>query len=117
MKVEAFGKALTNGLDCFLVTNSKNLFYFTGFSGSGVLLVPREGKAFLYIPEMEFEAAKARAVGCDLQPLKRNAKIWDILTKELKSRNAVKVGVDDLMISQYAELTKRNHGVGFLPKM
>ena len=39
-----------------------NLFYFSGYKGVGVLIIPARKKPFLIVPRMEFEAAKKSTV-------------------------------------------------------
>ncbi|MBI1934946.1 aminopeptidase P family protein [Candidatus Woesearchaeota archaeon] len=39
-----------------------NLFYFTGYSGIGILVVPKKHRPFLIAPQMEFQRAKKSSI-------------------------------------------------------
>ena len=65
MKISEFQEMLNcKKADCAVFYNSDssranpNLFYFSGYSGLGALIIPIRHKPFLIAPEMEFQRAK-----------------------------------------------------------
>ena len=65
MKISEFQDILQNkNLDAAIFYNSEfprinpNMVYFSGYTGLGVLVVPKNSEPFLIAPEMEFEKAK-----------------------------------------------------------
>ena len=41
--------------DGFLIFNSANLAYFTGFSGASALLIPKSGESVVYVYGVNYE--------------------------------------------------------------
>ena len=57
--------------DFFLVFNSANLTYFSGFPGATALVIPNQGDSVLYVSAVNFEQAKAETKELEVQLLKR----------------------------------------------
>lgn len=69
MKISEFQAILdSRKADCSIFYNSDssrsnpNLFYFSGYSGLGALVIPIKKNPFLLVPEMEFQRAKESSV-------------------------------------------------------
>ena len=65
MKVKEFQRAIKKeGIDIALFFNldsmegNPNLFYFSGYTGVGALVIPKNSPSFLLVPRMEYERAK-----------------------------------------------------------
>jgi Xaa-Pro dipeptidase len=116
LRLDSLKRSFSSKLDHFLITDPKNIFYFTGFGGSGILLVSLDEKPILFVSEMEFNAAQEKAKDCQVFLFNRTAKIWNRITEELSSRKARKVGIDDFSITLYEYLIKKAKGTEFLLK-
>ena len=117
MRIENLRKTFSSDLDHFIVTNPKNLFYLTGFQGSGVLVITSDGAVTLYVYAIEFEHAKSKARGCEIELLENKMKIEERVMNGLKVRGAKRIGIDDLPISQYQLFKKRSRGMEILLKV
>jgi Xaa-Pro dipeptidase len=97
-------------LDGFLILNSVNLIYFTGFPGAIALLIPKDGENTIYVYNVNYEQAKAEAKGFKVELMKRDenwmAKIIK-QTKELKIRN---LALDAVGIEGWRALSKEARG-------
>ena len=58
--------------DGFLILNSANLIYFTGFPGANALLIPKDGENTIYVYNVNYEQAKAEAKGFRVELVKRD---------------------------------------------
>lgn len=47
------------GIECSLIFNSSNIFYLTGYEGSGFIIICHDGVARLYVPLLEYSKAKS----------------------------------------------------------
>ncbi len=83
-----------NGFDCVVVTDEKNVFYFSGFTGEGRLIVFRD-KAVLLTDFRYIIQAKGEVFGAD---------VADVASISLKSiiSDCKKVGFEDVSISYNA---------------
>jgi Xaa-Pro aminopeptidase len=117
MRIESLRKTFSSDIDHFIVTNPKNLFYLTGFQGSGVLVITPNDAAKLYVYRIEFEHAKSKAEGCEIELLENRTKIEEKVMNDLKVRGAKRVGIDDLPVSQYLSFKKRSRGMEILLKV
>ena len=83
------------GLDAALFYSREwdpNIYYFTGYSGSGILVVPSRKDPFLIVPLME--EGKARKT--KIQIISKNGLVWDVLKEEWEKKriDANQVGID-----------------------
>jgi len=117
MRIENLRKTFSSDLDHFIVTNPKNLFYLTGFQGNGVLVIAPDGVVTLYVYAIEFEHAKSKARGCNIELLENKMKIEERVMSDLKVRRAERVGIDDLPMSQYLSFKKKGRGMEILLKV
>lgn len=97
MKISEFqGILKAKKSDCAVFYNSDssrsnpNLFYFSGYSGVGALVIPAKQKPFLIAPEMEFHRAKRSAIKKVYSMEKKRffESIYSIIRKnKIKARN------------------------------
>jgi Xaa-Pro aminopeptidase len=111
MRITTLKKSLEeHRLDAYLVTNLKNIYYFTGFldiAGATLsLLVPLDGAATLFAPPLSYEAAREKARNCIVEEVSKGVRPFNRICKELTDRQIDVVGFDDLPISRYLQLTK-----------
>ncbi len=85
-----------------------NVYYFSGYSGAGVLVIPKQRKPFLIVPEMEYE--KANSTGLKTIKVPKKKKFFETLAKKLKINK--KIGVDKraLSVLTYEKLKKELGG-------
>ena len=96
--------ASKQGKPCnFIIFNSANLTYFTGFSGATALLIPEQGENVLYVSTVNYEQAKAEAKGLTVELLKRGE---NLMEKIANQSSAKKFGVDTLPIESWRALAK-----------
>ncbi len=89
--------------DFFLIFNSSNLTYLTGFSGATALLIPKQGESTLYVSSVNYEQAKAETKGLEVDLLKRG----ENLMKKIAAKTALnKLAVDNLPIESWRALAK-----------
>jgi Xaa-Pro dipeptidase len=111
MRITTLKKSLEEQqLDAYLITNLKNIYYFTGFldiEGATLsLLVPLDGAATLFTPPLSYEAAREKAGNCLVEEVPKGVKPFNRISKELIDRQISVVGFDDLSIAWYIQLTK-----------
>ncbi len=110
-KIENVRKALINeNLDCYLVTDVKNIYYLTGFldvsSATLRMLIPREGNPILFVTSLSFEAASSQACNCNIEAVTLGESANNRLLKELKKTSVKTMGYDTLQLETYLTLSK-----------
>ncbi len=95
-----------NGFDGYLIFNSTNLLYFTGFSGATSLLVPADGESTLYVYGVNYEQAKSEAKGFRVELVKGNENLMAKIAKQTQERKAKKLAVDVLGVESWRALAK-----------
>lgn len=111
MRIDALKKNLEkNQVDAYLITNLKNIYYFTGFmdiAGAELsLLVPVDDVPILLTPPLSYIAAREKAGDCLVEEVPIGEKPLNRLVTELKNPEIKVVGFDDLSISWYLNLTE-----------
>lgn len=92
------------GFTSFILTANANIFYFTGFMGSGYLVVPLNGEYKLYVYPIDYEAAQTYCIqGIEIVKIKTTSSIADIVSS-LPSNLKKKVGFDRLEAEQYLKV-------------
>jgi Xaa-Pro dipeptidase len=89
--------------DFFLIFNSANLIYFTGFSGATTLLIPEKGESILYVSEVNYEQAKSETSGLKVELVKRGENLMEKITNHASTK---KFAVDTLPIESWRALAK-----------
>jgi Xaa-Pro aminopeptidase len=103
-------KLRADNLDCYLVTDVKNIYYLTGFLdiSSAVLnmLIPSEGEPTLLVTSLSLEAAISQVRGCQVRSITLGEVMNDRLIKELKEMSPKLIGYDKLQLDLYLTLSK-----------
>lgn len=94
----------SKGIDGFLIVDPKNMYYFTGFSGGSMLLVPRDAESTLFVYGVNYEAAKVKTRGARVELVKTGEKLIDKVVERLKVTGARSLGFDSLKASTYLKL-------------
>lgn len=95
-----------NGFDGYLIFNSTNLLYFTGFSGASALLIPQDGKSTLYIYSVNYEQAKAETKKLCVELVKGNENLMTKIAKQAQDCKVRKLAVDALGAEGWRVLSK-----------
>ena len=95
--------AQKQGNNNFLIFNSANLTYFTGFSGANALLIPEQDESILYVSAVNYEQAKAEVKGLTVELSKRGE---NLMEKIANHSSAKKFAVDTLPIESWRALAK-----------
>ena len=101
MKVKEFQHAIKKeGIDIALFFNldsmegNPNLFYFSGYTGVGALVIPKNSPSFLLAPRMEYERARKES-GMNVASIEKK-KLFDSV-KQILQRKGIRfhtVGID-----------------------
>ena len=98
--------AVKNKFDAFLIYNTTNITYFSGFSGATALLIPNQGKSSLYVSGVNFEQAKAETRGLNVKLLKRGENLVERIASQVASEKPSKLAVDSGSIEFWQALSK-----------
>jgi len=112
MRVESLRNSLRNTeVDAYLVTEVKNVYYFTGFmdiSGSTLnLLITLEDDPILLVPQLSLTAAEENARNCVVKESPFGGEMLDKLIKEIGDLKVKTTYFDNLPSITYLELIKR----------
>jgi Xaa-Pro aminopeptidase len=121
MRITGLKKRLAeNQVDAYLITNVKNVYYFTGFmdiAGAELsLLVPVDDVPILLTPPLSFIAAREKASDCLVEEVPVGDEPLNRLVTELKNQQIHVVGFDDLSIAWYLRLTQELEFTRFTQK-
>jgi len=94
----------SKGLDGLLVADTKNMKYFTGFSGGSMLLLSLDGENILFVYGVNYEAAKAETKGASVDLVKPEEGIIRKIVEKMRSLKIRNVGFDSLKASTYLKL-------------
>jgi Xaa-Pro dipeptidase len=103
LRRSAFRKGGFNG---FLILDSANLTYFTGFSGASGLLIPADGESIVYVYGVNYAQAKAELAGVTVELVESNEKLIDRIAKQTQDLKIENLAVDTLSIENWRALTK-----------
>jgi Xaa-Pro aminopeptidase len=100
-------KAFVEGkFDGFLIFNSANLIYLTGFSGASALLVPRNGENTVYVYGVNYAQAEAELNEFAVELVKRGEKLTDKMAKHASALGVRRLAVDALNFEGWRSLSK-----------
>jgi Xaa-Pro dipeptidase len=100
-------KAFKEGkFDGFLIFNSTNLTYLTGFSGASALLIPKNGENIVYVYGVNYAHAKAELSEVIVELVKRHENMMAKIAKQAKAFKIEKLAVDALNIESWRALAK-----------
>ena len=98
------------GLTGAVIRSNANIYYFTGYRGSGLLLIPLDGLPMLYVSPLYYELAEESAHGgiqvIKLEPGSRIENVLDGLPDSVKAR----LGYDSLSAEEYLKISERLGG-------
>jgi Xaa-Pro dipeptidase len=92
--------------DGFLIFNSANLIYLTGFSGASALLIPKDGENTIYVYNVNYEQAKAEGKAFRVELVKRGENLMAEIAKQAKALKIEKLAVDTLNVEGWRALAK-----------
>jgi Xaa-Pro dipeptidase len=96
--------------DGFLIFNSANLIYLTGFSGASALLIPKDGENTIYVYNVNYEQAKAEGKAFRVELVKRKENLMAKIAKQMKGLKIKNLALDALSIESWHALTKEAKG-------
>ena len=107
LKKIAFEKDKFEG---FLILNSANLIYFSGFPGANALLIPKDGENTIYVYNVNYEQAKAEAKGFRVELVKRDENWMAKIAKHAKELKIGNLALDAVGIEGWRALSKEVRG-------
>jgi len=105
-RVRRFVESLRgDGLSGALLRSPANIFYFTGYRGTGYFLVPVDGFPTLYVSPLNFELAEESVPG-DIQVIKLEQgsdirRVFELIPESLKTR----IGFDAMEVEDYLKVS------------
>ena len=99
-------KAIKEKYSNYLIFNSTNLTYLTGFPGATALLIPSKGESTLYVGGVNFEQAKAETKDVTVQLLKRGENLMEKIASQTTADKTNNLAVDALSIEGWRALAK-----------
>ena len=103
LKKVAFEKDKVDG---FLVFNSANLTWLTGFSGASALLIPKHGECRVYVYGVNYAHAEAELGGFMVELVKRDENLMVKIAKQAVASEIGKLAVDALNVESWRALVK-----------
>jgi Xaa-Pro dipeptidase len=98
------------GFDGFLITNEANILYFAGFPGAACLLFSKNGENVLYVYGVNYEQAKAKGEGFNVELIKRDENLIAKVAAKVKNSGLKKLAFDTLTSGDYRHLAKELRG-------
>jgi Xaa-Pro dipeptidase len=102
LKQKAFTEGKFNG---YLIFNSSNLIYLTGFSGANALLIPKRGESTVYVYGVNYAQAEAELSDFAVELVKRGEKLTDKLAKQASALGINRLAVDALNVEDWHSLS------------
>jgi Xaa-Pro dipeptidase len=90
----------------FLVFNSVNLTYLTGFSGASALLIPKNGECKVYVYGVNYTHAQTELSELTVELVKHGENLMDKIAKQAAASEIRKLAVDALNVESWCALTK-----------
>jgi len=90
----------------FLILNSINITYFTGFSGAIALLIPQDGENILYVSGTNFEQAKHEVKNAKIEKVNRGENLFQKISQTVKVSVKSKIAIDSINIENWKVLAK-----------
>ena len=109
MRLERIQKKIKkNRLDGFLVTNPKNVYYLSNFSGTGIKLLLKEKEALFFSGPLYYEEAK--------ETVEKSFKlVRDFEAKFFRGLKRIGIEENSLYLKDYFYLQKLLPGIKFIP--
>jgi len=90
----------------FLILNSANITYFTGFDGAAALLVPKDGENILYVSETNFEQARHEVKNAKVERIIRGEKLFQKICQIVEISVRDRLALDSISVESWKVLTK-----------
>jgi len=91
-------------MDGYLVANQIDIQYFTGFLGGTRLLIPKDGACVLYVPTVNYEAAKEYVRDIEIEPIRIGDDVNSKVVSQVKRLGLRLIGFDLIDASAYLKL-------------
>lgn len=105
----------SENIDAILISDEKNIFYFTGFFGGFKLLVPLGNEAILFVHSVNYEAAKEFAKNVRIELIKVGEEPNAKFLEEIARCNIKSLGFDKMNASEYLKLNEKLKNVSLKP--
>jgi Xaa-Pro aminopeptidase len=92
--------------DGFLIFNSANLIYLTGFCGASALLIPADGESRAYVYGVNHAHAKAELNEFRVELVKRNENLMAKIAKQAEALAIKRLAVDALNVESWRALAE-----------
>lgn len=92
-------------IDALLISNEKNIYYFTEFSGGYRLLIPVDGESTLFVHAVNYEAANEMAKNVRINLIKIGERADTKILSEIANHGFKSVGFDRLSAHEYVKIT------------
>ncbi|MDR2708238.1 MAG: Xaa-Pro peptidase family protein [Nitrososphaerota archaeon] len=90
----------------FLILNSSNIMYFTGFSGATALVVSRVGENILYVSETNFEQAKHEVKNVRVERVIRGESVFKKICQDVEISVKNRLAIDVISVEGWKFLVK-----------
>jgi Xaa-Pro aminopeptidase len=91
----------SKNVDAILVSDEKNIFYFTEFLGGFRLLVPIDGECILFVHSVNYEAAREQARNVRVEPIRIGEKADAKIFEEISRCSIKSLGFDRISAAEY----------------
>ncbi|MEM1524927.1 MAG: Xaa-Pro peptidase family protein [Nitrososphaerales archaeon] len=98
--------------DVVVASNLENLYYLTGFRGSGMVIID-ESKTLIFTQTLDKGKAEIQASDCEIIDVKVGNSLYDFIIEALKGRRVL---FDDLRVSIADKVRERVKDVKFDPQ-
>ncbi|TVP39639.1 M24 family metallopeptidase [Candidatus Nitrosocosmicus arcticus] len=100
-----------------ILDKPEDIFYFTGFWGEGILVIPETLSTKLIVPKLEYTRALRRSQDCDVISSERGKTLTDSLLNQLNENNVVFYNNNNYHIIKELgkKISKRNLVVDYNP--
>jgi Xaa-Pro dipeptidase len=107
-KIDNLRRAMLNEgtFNYFLIFNSSNLIYFSGFQGATALHISQTGENVLYVSQVNYEQAKAEVKNLSIQKIKRGENLMNNIASQISNSKSGKIAVDSVGIESWRALAK-----------
>ncbi len=105
LRIESLRRRLMDEeVDIYLVANSVNIGYLTGFFFGSTLLISRDGEQILYVYRVNYEAAKDSVEAAEVKVIDSGEDILTEILKDIKALKPRMVAFDSMNASSYIKV-------------
>jgi len=91
-------------IDALLISNEKNIYYFTEFSGGFKLLIPMDGECVLFVHAVNYEAANEMARNVRVDLIRVGEKAEAKILNEIAECRFKSIGFDGIDAREYLKI-------------